>query len=209
VGSSLFDGLDEAEEESIALSQADRDRIRAPTARAAIDHISLAVGGNDWVTNLRDEDPETFRREILKLFLGELVRAGARHLQVIPMRDRAGVYQYSLVHASKSVKAVTTMKEAVSAGLKRSDLSSTMRDRIRRDLTLSQARVESMLVRRFGGTVVLWSGEDPGHVRQYLLESTPVFGFQCPDIKAELTSRGWLRRRPDRKEEVSIPPAIS
>ncbi len=110
------------------------------------------------------------------------------------MRGATGIHKYCLVHASKSVKAYTTMKEAVSQSLNKTDLTDEMRERIRQDLSIPMSQVWQILLSRFGGQTVRWSDPIGGSVRGLLLEETLVFNFQCAEIKQELRQRGVLTR---------------
>jgi hypothetical protein len=151
----------------------------------------------------KKEKPTTF----LRLFGETLVSAGATHLVAIPMRDSGGGYKYTLIHASKSARAVRGMKEAVSAGLNRDELSADMRGRIRQDLAMPVGSYLAQLEARFAGQSRHWSASAPGVARslkETLLETTPLFDFQCPEVKRFLKERGYLTRR-DGKEWVEFP----
>jgi three-Cys-motif partner protein len=162
-----------------------------PAARAA---ISNALGESNWINELRASLSEEARTELIRRFVQRLLDSGAKHVLVIPMRGATGIRKYCLVHASKSVKAYTTMKEAVSQNLNKSDVPDEMRERIRRDLTVPMSQVWQLLLSRFGGQTVRWSDPIGGSVRGLLLEETVAFNFQCPEIKEELRQRGLLRR---------------
>ena len=133
--------------------------------------------------------------ELLRRFCGKLVASGARYVQVIPMRDAAGNHKYCLVHASRRRSGWLAMKEAVSGGLNREEFAELMRTRIKDDLRVGAATIIRHLVDRFAGQTVRWSGEKSkadGSLRQFLLQETAVFDFQCPEIQRDLKARGWL-----------------
>jgi len=162
-----------------------------PAARAA---ISNALGESNWISELRESSSEVARTELIRRFVQRLFDSGAKNVLVIPMRGATGIHKYCLVHASKSVKAYTTMKEAVSQSLNKTDLTDEMRERIRQDLSIPMSQVWQILLSRFGGQTVRWSDPIGGSVRGLLLEETLVFNFQCAEIKQELRQRGVLTR---------------
>lgn len=162
-----------------------------PAARAA---ISNALGESNWISELRESSSEVARTELIRRFVQRLLDSGAKNVLVIPMRGATGIHKYCLVHASKSVKAYTTMKEAVSQSLNKTDLTDEMRERIRQDLSIPMSQVWQILLSRFGGQTVRWSDAIGGSVRGLLLEETLVFNFQCAEIKQELRQRGVLTR---------------
>jgi three-Cys-motif partner protein len=191
----LFEELDDAELQALEALREARVIRRSPTTPAARRALTLAIGSDAWESELSELNPEEFRRQFQRRFLGCLVDAGAKYLQVIPMRDAQGHFKYTLVHASKSVAAVTTMKEAVSSGLNRDELSLKMRERIREDLYFPMHLVHAALAKRFAGAEVRWSGDALESARRYLLEETPMFNFQGEEVRKNLKERGWLKYR--------------
>jgi three-Cys-motif partner protein len=207
---SLFPEMDVVDERGIYAEEGRRQEARDRTEPAARGAITRALGDDSWVTELAELDSDAVREELLKRFVAKLIDSGALYVQVIPMRDSAGYRKYCLVHASKSRKAWTTMKTAVSEGLNRPDLSEVMRDRIRQDLRQPIDLVIGWLTKRFGGQEVHWTskkGADEGTVKRSLLDETVVFDFQCSEIKDELRAHGWLARR--RAGEFCTLPSVS
>src|SRR6266550_592880 len=162
-----------------------------PPAR---DAITNALGESNGVEDLRTLSPQEARTELIVRFVQRLIASGARHALVVPMRGATGAHKYCLVHASKSLKGYTTMKEAVSQSLNKEGLADEMRERIRQDLSIPMSQVWQILLSRFGGQTVRWSDPIGGSVRGLLLEETLVFNFQCAEIKQELRQRGVLTR---------------
>ena len=195
---SFFPELDRSDKEEIFTElnrrQVERDRT-APAARAA---ITRALGDDSWIADLADMEPGAAREELVWRFVKKLIQSGASFVQVIPMRDAAGHRKYCLVHASKSLKAWTTMKTAVSDGLRRPEFSEKMLARICSDLAQPVEAIVNWLAKRFGGREIRWTGrkgKDAGTVKRVMLDETGVFDFQCDDIKEALRARGWFVRR--------------
>lgn len=205
---SLFLEIDEEDQRAIFSEAERREAARSLTEPAAREAITGALGDDSWIKDLERMEPAEARTELLNRFVRKLRVSGAQFVQVIQIRDEAGKRKYSLVHASKSQKAWTTMKTAVSEGLNRDDLSPTMRERIRRDLAPPVDAVVAWLHDRFASQELRWTGkkgEDAGSVRRVLLNETIVFDFQCGEIKNALTARGRLTRK-HRTELCSFPP---
>jgi len=124
----------------------------------------------------------------------------------VPMRGARGGHKYYLVHASKSLKGYSTMKEAVSQSLNRTDQAPFVRNRMRQDLRIPLQEVLATVQRYFGGRTVRWSGDSDvaESVKWFLLEDTAVFNFQSSEIKRTLKDHGWLRRI-GRVEQCMVP----
>jgi hypothetical protein len=204
---SLFPELD-AEVAHELEAEADRKRkIVDQLGPSARDAITGALGESAWEVELRDLPPDDARSELIIRFVRKLIASGARYVQVLPMRGEGGGHKYCLVHASKSLRGYTTMKEAVSESLKKDDLSLSMRVRMRDDLRISVSEVLQFLQQRYGGQTIRWSGKkgaDAGAIKRVLLEGTSLFHFQCAEIKDELRRRGWLQKL-NRVEQVTVP----
>jgi three-Cys-motif partner protein len=196
VSPSLFPEIDAQAAQELQ-GKADRKRQQlAQLSPAAQDAISSALGESNWVSELRDLNSQEARTELIVRFLKKLASSGAKYLQIVPMRGARGGHKYYLVHASKSLKGYTTMKEAVSQSLNRTDLAPIVRNRMRQDLRIPLQEVLSTVQRYFGGRTVRWSGDSgvAESVKRFLLEDTAVFNFQCSEIKRTLKDHGWLRR---------------
>jgi three-Cys-motif partner protein len=164
-----------------------------PAAREA---ISNALGESHWIDDLRDLPSQEARTELIGRFVQRLFASGAGYVLVVPMRGASGAHKYCLVHASKSLKGFTTMKEVVSQSLNKGGLTDEMRERIRADLSVSLDDLLEALRSHFSTRTIRWSDQQVGveSVRRFLLENTDVFNFQCDEIKRALRRRGWLTR---------------
>lgn len=205
---SLFPEMDRADQQGVRAEEERRGAARERTEPAARDAITRALGEDSWIDDLAEMDSQEAQAELLNRFVKQLQVSGAEFVQVIPMRDATGHRKYCLVHASKSRKAWTTMKTAVSSGLGSPELAEGMRDRIRADLTPPVENIIAWLAKRFGGQEVRWTGEkgkDSGTVKRVLLDETVVFDFQCNAVKDALKARKWLVRRSNKREYCVFP----
>jgi three-Cys-motif partner protein len=206
VSPSLFPEFDARAAQDLEVKAVRKRRQLARFGAAAREAISSALGESSWVEELRDLTSQEARTEIMIRFLRKLAASGAKYLMVVPMSGATGKHKYCLVHASKSLKGYTAMKEAVSQSLNRSDLAPDMRNRVRQDLRMPLQEVLLAVRTRFGGRTVRWSGESgvAESVKRFLLEDTAVFNFQCSEIKRALKEHGWLRTI-DRVEQCVLP----
>ena len=195
---SLFPENDRAVEAALAAEDARKQSYRSLYGRKVAKAITDALGDSSWEEDLRGMGSDEAREELIIRFARKLIDSGARFVHVLPMRGRTGGHKYCLIHASKSVKGFTTMKEAVSTSLGKPRLAQEMRELIREDLRVPIESIVQSLEERFRGSEVRWSGqkgEDAGTVRRFLLDETDVFDFQCSDVKETLSKRGWLTRK--------------
>ncbi len=184
-----------------------------PRSRAILD----AALGPEWVAAMSDHleaEDLSVGEAAVAIFTRNLLTAGARFVQITPMRDGAGSKKYVLVHASKSSSAFVAMKESVSTSLNAAEqLDSAMCARIREDVRVEVAGVVEKIHRQFGGSERHWSKRagvkgkraEQGSVRRFVLETTPIYPFQMQEVKTQLKRRGWLIRRSGGNEMVRIP----
>jgi three-Cys-motif partner protein len=188
---SLFAEHDAADQAALAAEAERRRQARQPTLPAAVDALSRAIDDESWMEEMAEFSSEEAAREFLLRFVKKLIAAGAQFVQVIQMRDAAGVHKHCLVHASKSVSGFTAMKAAVSAGLNRKELSEEMRSRMRDDLRLPIDEVCRVLSEKFAGQEVSWTDQ----VKRFLLDETGIYDSQCKEIKARLRADSvWSRK---------------
>jgi three-Cys-motif partner protein len=200
---SFFAEYDEAQIEAAQQRAAQINDALDSCIPASREHLTRALGGDQWITTLANAPPEKRADEFLRLFRDALMRAGARHVITVPMRNDEGRRVYALVHASKSRYGLVTMKECVSTGLNREELSAAARNAIRSDLSIDASRLVDALQQQFAGSSIPWAGEQHG-LKALLLGHTPLFHFQAAEVKTELKSRGILKRV-DRKEQCVFP----
>jgi len=205
---SLFPEMQEAEEARLLQERDEYIEALDATKPRAHEALLRALGSEQAVESIqrrpRSERPAAFVRAIAQ----QLRDAGASHVVSVPMRDENGAYKYTLLHASKSERAVSAMKASVSEALTRDDLSETMRSRIQADLTVPIPSYVSWLQTIMSGRGDYWAwGRKERRTRSFqemLLETTPLFNFQVAEVKKELKGRGLLSRR-DGREWVEFP----
>lgn len=204
---SLFPEMDVQAVKNLEAKAAKQRGVVQRLGPAAREAISRALGDSSWEAELRGCSAGDARIEMIIRFVRRLAASGAQYLHVLPMHSESGGHKYCLVHASKSLKGYIAMKEAVSESLNKTELSETMRQRMREDLRVPVSDILGFVQVHFGGQTVRWTGEtsqEGASIRKSLLEDTSVFHFQCPEIKDELKSSGWLRRV-NRVEVCSVP----
>lgn len=192
--------IDAARDEAARLNEALDASI--PASR---EHITLALGGNEWMSRLDAAHPGKRADTFLDLFRQRLTASGARYVLTVPMRNDAGQPVYALVHASKSAAAFVTMKDAVSSGLRRGELSSQGSDAIKEALSIDVAAFVDWLRGALAGRTMPWADEEG--LRALLLASTELFHFQAKDVKALLKRTKILRRANGR--EVCVFPSVA
>ena len=200
---SLFQELDQAAEEEARRAAAEHQHALDLSQPAAREVLNKALSGSYWEAALRDAPAEQRPGIFLQLFIDELVRAGARFIMTMPMREESGQVAYTLVHASKSEVALITMKDTVSSGLNKPGLlPPEVLALMRADLSVPMSEIYHFLRSHFAGQEVLWADL----AKPALLIGTGVFHFQLAEIKEELKTAGWLAKGADRKEYCRVPP---
>jgi three-Cys-motif partner protein len=203
----LFPELDAAEIESAQAATTRANEALDASAPASRAHLTRALGSDQWVTAVGHAPAAERPNAFLRLFRQALMAAGARNVLVVPMRNDIGRHVYALVHASKSVAGLVTMKESVSTGLRSDLLSEPARAAMSRDLAVDVRALVDAIQRQLASLTVLWAEKDTG-LRDLLLAHTGLFQFQMDEVKTELRQRGILRRI-ERKEACIFPGAIS
>jgi three-Cys-motif partner protein len=200
---SLFPEYDTEDADEAAAAATAANNALDTTVPAAREHLLRALGSEDRLDELSTVRQAARADTFVRLLCTALIEAGARFVVTIPIRDEKGKRVYSLVHASKSAVAFTTMKEAVSTALNKTELPPEVVARIEADLSLDVPTLADGLGQAFAAETIRWSGE--GGLRELLLNGTAVFPFQCDEIKKLLVARGILQRI-ERKETCVFPP---
>lgn len=191
---SLFPELDAEAAARIAAAAEEKAHALDMSRPAAREHVSRALGNDAWVEHLAQIDAKDRPTAFVRMFIQRLVQDGAVYVLAIPMRNRDGRRVYTLVHASKSAKGFTAMKEAVSSGLRKETLPENVRRMIREDLAQPVENIAAQLRTAFAEQVVSWTGDVGPTVRGYVLERTGMFDFQLDELKDTLSNEGILRR---------------
>lgn len=152
--------------------------------------LNAAFGDTDWLAEVDKVSPADRRRRFLSLYSDRLVRWGASHVLQIPIIDATNTHAYTLIHASKTAKAYTTMKEAVTHALKMSPLPDDVVEHMKWLVESDIDTVETAVCREFASKQVRWAEDERQRtapcVKQFVLETTGIFPFELPELKARL-----------------------
>lgn len=203
---SLFPDEDSARITEVEAAAARSNEALDVSIPASRQHLTTALGHEEWIAELERTPREHRADAFLRLFCRALLDAGAQYVLPIPMRNEAGHRVYSLVHASKSKTGYVTMKEAVCSGLNKVGVSDPARQRIVVDLSIGLTELVAALQQALVGARHPWAdqGGIPG-IKRLLLEHTAIFPLQLNDLKSMLKDAGILQRL-DRKEICVFPP---
>ena len=163
----------------------------AITAKTAEEILDAAFGEVPWRERIARVPQSARRKEFVRLYEEFLRGCDAPYVLSIPMRNTENQHVYYLIHASRSVHGYVTMKDAVSSALRQSELgeraTNTMRFAIR---SILPAVVQDIMT-RFAGRTVPWTtaGPDGGPLRDYVLQQTPVFPHEVPELHGLLKPR--------------------
>lgn len=162
------------------------------TRANAVRILNAAFGDEHWLPEIEAMARGDRRAAFLSLYSERLKRWGATHVLQIPIVDETGARAYTLIHACKSPKAYTAMKEAVTYALKdeKSPLPEVVVARMKRLVQSDLSVAERAVLRRFRSSQARWA-EDPNirnapSVRRFLLEDTTVYPFELPELKERL-----------------------
>jgi len=158
------------------------------TKPACREYLTASLGNTEWESELAGVDPSERPVRFLRLFIKSMLRAGARYVVTIPMRDEDGAPIYTLVHASKSSSGYVAMKEAVSTGLNKGTLPAPVVDRMREDLLVPPEHVVKQIDQQFRGRSAGWTDI----VRPWVLANTAVFHFQVMQVREALARSGRI-----------------
>jgi three-Cys-motif partner protein len=204
---SLFPEWAEAERAELEPIAARSREALEITRERAIEILTAAFGGTQWLPELEATPPEFKRNRLVALYRALLAEWGARYVLEIPVLKEDGSHVYFLLHASKSPKGYRTMKEAVEYALKRSplpaDATAAMWDLLRTDVE----EVERLVREEFAGREVAWAESDEDRrapsLRAFVLETTAIYPFELNDLRKRLKEA----QQPSRKIVYRFPKA--
>lgn len=214
------------------LAAADRlavDRVlagHASNARAE-EILARAFGDTNW-RQVIDETPVEERRDRFVDLYDDVLRwAGATHVLRFEVSTEAGRHKYTLLHASKHVRAFAVMKDAMHRarnqrapesleptlfgvdargggdGSRDDDTAPRVDTAASREAVQLEA-VAVAIARHFAGRTVRWSGEyGDDTVRAYARDHTPLLFHQFEPLQRVLARRGYLARK--RPVEYTFP----
>jgi three-Cys-motif partner protein len=165
------------------------ERALQVTAARAIEILDAAFDVVPWRARI-DAVPATNRRaEFVRMYREFLLDCGATFVQPIPIRNNDNQHVYYLIYASKSATGLETMKEAVSAALRRTELNVSAADTIRFAIRSPLQRIAGELAARFAGRTMPWTSANAEGLiplGKYVLRETPVFPHEIPELKGLL-----------------------
>lgn len=200
-----FDAEDIAHAEAAATRANQALDASIPASR---EHLTRALGSDEWVAELAAAKPEDRPDTFLQLFRRALVAAGAKYVVSIPMRDDRGQRVYSLVHASKSASGFVAMKTAIGTGLGKAPISERARQRMICSLSVDIGEVVAALRQGLAGRQFFWSDQPrsgAAGLNTLVLQHSAMFPLQSQELKAALAHEGILQRI-DRKQVCVFPP---
>jgi hypothetical protein len=116
---------------------------------------------------------------------------GATHVLPMSIIDESDHHHYSLVHASKSGKAIVTMKEALNTAMNKraAEIGSLGPFHV---VSPGLGRLCDQIAEQFAGKTARWQNKPPkGTVKQYALEETWALVSDLPEVKKILCDRGY------------------
>ena len=198
----LFAEQEEAELAALAPAVARSGKALIDTQERSNEILNAAFGSTDWGSLIAATPPTERRDRLLTLYKELLASFGVPFVLSVPVRKQTGEYAYTLIHASKSVYARRTMQEAVTYALKHADLMpETAIEAMRGDMRVDLAPVLERLREPYAGQEVPWTPE--GGLKLFVLDTTDVWPFQLPELKALLKP---CRRSGRGPETYSFPP---
>lgn len=203
----LFDDLQREAVDKAARKKREAEEALDVTSTAAQKHLVAALGSSEAVNALVQASPDDRPALFVRMLSRMMLDCGALHVLSIPMRDASAAYKYTLIYATHADAGLLAMKESVSAALRKDFLSSEMRDRIARDLSVPVNEFVERVAVALPGWSGYWSHElRRTSFRRLLLTHTGLFPFQADEVKRELKARGWWsRRKADGKELIEVP----
>lgn len=206
---SLFAEYDAEEEAKIRARAERRTKALGSTRSAAIRILNTAFGGDWWLQEIERVEPEDRPFHFVQLYVRLLHGAGAVFTIPIPVRDEANRRVYHLVYASKSAKGFRAMKESIATALNASALPAHVLGEMVLDLHADTGHTADQIARHFAGREVRWTDSKDKRavtVRNFVLEHTGVFPYQCDAVRDALRARYGTGRSP-RSPVFTFPPA--
>lgn len=187
----FWDDLEAEETEAKRRDLESRNRAISTTRNSSQEILARALG--DAVLHEMQRLPhQEAAAWLTRCFARELVRAGARFVLELPVRNDRNRDVYKLVYATKSAVGVRTMKQAFHTAWQQIDLEPEVKERIGWELNVHVPDVADDLERQLAGQTIRWSSKDRKDrtLYRYLLEETAVFMHQMEDVKRHLIDRG-------------------
>jgi len=149
--------------------------------------LETAFGGGSWEQAVHGCPSGPARRTaLINAYEGLLQTLGTTFTTQIPVRNRAGQREYTLVHASKSPSGRVAIKEATIGALNACSLPGRVKDILRLELEADLGPVEALLCEQFAGQEVQWTGRKVTNIRKFILGHSAVFPHQLGAMRTRL-----------------------
>ena len=182
---SLFDDLDAEELATLEPAAKRSGAALADTQERSGEILNAAFGSTAWADEIGLTPQAERRAKVLSLYCELLASFGAHFILSFPVRKATGEHAYTLIHASKSVHARRTMQDAVTYALNHATfMPEVVLDAMRDDLRTDLAPVAEVVKARWAGKEALWTPENG--IKWFVLDTTSVWPFQLPELKALL-----------------------
>jgi three-Cys-motif partner protein len=180
----------------------------------ALEILNTAFGGERWKEILNTTPAERRREAFVTLYEQVLREAGATHVLQFAVTTGQGRHKYTLMHASKNVRAFAAMKDAMDRTRRKRpapeaspslfDISDGGDADVGPLFSPIFANVEAAanhVVRHFAGQTVRWAGEGYSDeaIQHFARDNTPLFKHEYPALRAELEHRGLTVTKPNGK----------
>lgn len=174
--------------------------------------LRTAFGGDQWRDVVTRTPPEGRREAFVSLYEEVLRTAGATHVLRFAVSTELGRHKYTLVHASKNVRAFAAMKDAMHRTLRQRPAptavpmlfeveTATDEGPLFASALTSVSEIADQVARHFAGRTVRWSVPKYNNesVQNYARDETPLFKHEYPAFEQELKRRGYADKKPNGK----------
>ncbi len=138
-------------------------------------------------------NPGSERESYLESYMAIQQQLGAKYVLPMSIVDEDDHHHYSLVHASKSGKAIVAMKDALNSAMNKraEEIGPRLSDEFH-FASPGLNRVCDQIAEHFAGMTVRWQDRPSGGtVKTYALEETWALVADLREIKAILSDRGY------------------
>jgi three-Cys-motif partner protein len=141
--------------------------------------MQKAFGDLDHVTIVQNTPIEQRQRRMIDLYTALLKKSDAKYVLPFAIATEDGRHKYTLLHASKQVRAVATMKNVIHRAKNKQGIAAEL------ILYTPIAPVVAKLRERFEGHLVRWTDDTP-NVKQFVIDETDVMYHECDALKQAL-----------------------
>ena len=188
----LFPELVAAEVQTLAPKVERSKKAQGISKDNAIRILDSAYDSHAWYDVIAAVAPPERRWAFIDLY-SEFLRdsCGAECVLPFPVFDDMGTRKYHLLHATKSFKGYTTMKEAIEHALKHGPLGKEVAELVHLEMRAKVNLIARRIREAFAGQRVRWAEDkkDPraASVRRIALEGFSIMPSQLDELKAALS----------------------